>query len=365
MNTIIFDKKMNLKKILVVDDKPMNFEVIEALLLSESYQLSYANSGIKALNRVKRLQPDVILLDVMMPELDGIEVCKKLKSDPNYAHIPIVMVTALTEKKDLARCLQAGADDFISKPVNGVELRARVRSMLRIKTQYDTLKSTLKLREEMSAMIVHDLRNPLASILFAGEVLNRAELPKKYHRKVEQIRESGERLQSLIDEILILSKLESGSLNLNLNFIDLKLILEKVILDFEPIAIRKSIELKTEYLTGEYFLSLDINLFRRVLDNLLSNAIKFSPPSSQIVLALDYPEDESVQARIQVKDQGQGVDEQFRDSIFQKFEIGTEVPNVKQIGLGLAFCKMVVEAHQGKIFVENNQPKGAIFTIEI
>ncbi|ERT05432.1 his Kinase A domain protein [Lyngbya aestuarii BL J] len=356
---------MRSKKILVVDDKPSNFEVIEAFLLPENYQLNYANSGKKALNRIERLQPDVILLDVMMPELDGIAVCKQIKSDPNFCHIPIVMVTALNSKQDLARCLQAGADDFIGKPVNKEELRARVRSMLRIKQQYDTLNSTLKLREEMSAMIVHDLRSPIMNILLLGDLLTRANIPEKHYKKIEQILISGERLQDLIDDILVISKLEQGFFQMNLNSVDLTVIIQSAIRAFEVIARQKNIEFKTEYPNVERYLLLDINLFQRVIDNLLSNAIKFSPQPSLIIITLDYPEDPSVQAIIQVKDQGWGVDEKLRESIFEKFEIGTEMSQIKQIGLGLAFCKMIVEAHQGKIFVEDNQPKGAIFTIEI
>jgi CheY-like chemotaxis protein len=157
--------------ILVVDDEPSGFDVIEAHLFRERYDLSYASSGIKALNLIDSLEPDVILLDVMMPEMDGIEVCRHIKSDPQWQHIPIIMVTALTSKEDLARSLDAGADDFLTKPISGVELRARVRSMLRIKQQYDALEATLQLREDLSNMIVHDLRNPLTTILMSSSLL--------------------------------------------------------------------------------------------------------------------------------------------------------------------------------------------------
>lgn len=132
--------------ILVIDDEERVFDVIEGLLIREGYQLTYAPSGPAAIQQMDALQPDVILLDVMMPQMDGIEACRQIKANPNWKHIPIIIVTALTSKADLARSLEAGADDFISKPINSLELRARVRSMLRIKIQYDALAATLRLR---------------------------------------------------------------------------------------------------------------------------------------------------------------------------------------------------------------------------
>ncbi|MDF0557035.1 response regulator [Kamptonema sp. UHCC 0994] len=137
------DRKLNL---LVIDDEESIFEVIEALLYREGYNFTYLTSGKEALNRIDEIQPDVMLLDVMMPEIDGIETCQLIKSNHRWCHIPIIMVTALSSKEDLARSLEAGADDFLSKPINSIELRARVRSMLRIKLQYDALAATQRLR---------------------------------------------------------------------------------------------------------------------------------------------------------------------------------------------------------------------------
>ncbi|NEP11110.1 MAG: response regulator [Symploca sp. SIO2C1] len=132
--------------VLVIDDDDSIFEVIEGLLYRENYNLTYLASGKEALSQIDEIQPDVILLDLMMPEMDGIETCKQIKSNQRWSHIPIIMITALSSKEDLARSLDAGADDFVSKPINSIELRARVRSMLRIKLQYDALVATQRLR---------------------------------------------------------------------------------------------------------------------------------------------------------------------------------------------------------------------------
>jgi two-component system, sensor histidine kinase and response regulator len=151
--------------ILIVDDQPENFEVIEALLESMNYTLHYASSGQVAIDFLDKFDPDLILLDVMMPEIDGIEVCKQIKVNSRWQAVPIIMVTSLGSKEDLARCLSAGADDFIGKPVNGVELRARVHSMLRIKKQHDRIESLSKLQRNSISSLkssLHELNADLA-----------------------------------------------------------------------------------------------------------------------------------------------------------------------------------------------------------
>ena len=171
---------MKLPSLLVVDDEPDNFDVMEALLPASDYTLHYAASGQDAIAALDLLQPDLILLDVMMPGLDGIEVCRQMKALAKWQAVPIIMVTALNTKGDLARCLQTGADDFISKPVNAIELRARVHSMLRIKQQYDRIQdlsqlqqTTIKLlsdhlqalRGNLALNLPHELKTPLNGIL--------------------------------------------------------------------------------------------------------------------------------------------------------------------------------------------------------
>jgi two-component system, sensor histidine kinase and response regulator len=151
---------MSSYSILIVDDEPDNFDVIEALLPSESYKLHYANCGEDAISYLDKFNPDVILLDVMMPGINGFEVCRRIKLMSQWQAVPIIMVTALSSKEDLARCLAAGADDFVNKPVNGLELRARVNSMLRIKKQHDRIQSFSKLQRNN----IHSLANNLNEI---------------------------------------------------------------------------------------------------------------------------------------------------------------------------------------------------------
>ncbi|MBE9180411.1 hybrid sensor histidine kinase/response regulator [Oculatella sp. LEGE 06141] len=348
--------------ILVVDDEPNNFDVIETFLHNEGYELNYASSGQKAIDRLDTVQPDVILLDVMMPDLDGLEVCRRIKAQVRWQVVPIIVVTALTAKEDLARCLAAGADDFISKPINGMELRARTRSMLRIKQQYDDLQSLLQVREDMVHMIVHDLRNPLTSVLLSTEMLRLPGLSsEKQQKKVEQIAIAGSQLQSLIDSLLLLAKLESGKMTLNCTEIDLAQLCMAAVTDLEAIAAQKQLRLLAQLPDGGEPVTVDVPVFRRVLDNLLSNAIKFAPRKSQVLITTDYLE--SGEAIVRVTDSGPGVSEVLKQHIFERYEIGTLINGTSQIGLGLAFCKMAIEAHGGQITVEDNQPQGTVFSI--
>lgn len=171
---------MKRPSILVIDDEPNNFDVIETLLSNQDYLLHYANSGHDALAKLDSYTPDLILLDVMMPDMDGVEVCQRIKGIPRWQPIPIIMVTALTAKEDLARCLNSGADDFISKPINRLEMESRIHSMLRIKQQYDKLQAFTKLQRDTINMLgssleelrgslttafPHELRNPLNGVL--------------------------------------------------------------------------------------------------------------------------------------------------------------------------------------------------------
>ena len=351
---------MNSPSILVIDDEPDNFDVIEALLPDRAYELHYAASGQDAIDSLDLFQPDAILLDVMMPGIDGIEVCQRIKAMPQWQPVPIIMVTALTSKEDLARCLKSGADDFISKPVNGLELRARVHSMLRIKKQYDDLQALLKLREDLVQMVVQDLQNPISNILFGLDVLEILSFsPNEQRAKISQIRFSGHHLQLLIDDLLLIARKESGKLQLNRTKVSLSSLITSVSSGFRDVLDQKKVELVSQLPEPESSIYVDAAMFRRVLDNLLSNAIKSSPHESKVVLSADSLA--SGGFRIQIADLGEGVPDTLQQKIFEKYEVGALMQNVSQIGL--AFCKIVVEAHGGEISVGSNQPRGSVFEI--
>jgi signal transduction histidine kinase len=359
--------------VLVVDDEAMARDVIEGLLFIENYTLNFAANGAEALACLEKLSPDVILLDVMMPGMSGFEVCQRLKMDKRWQHIPVILVTALGSKEDMLRGFEAGANDFLTKPVSEAELRARVRSMIQLKQQYDQLEANLRLREDLAHMIVHDVRSPLTAILGYSELLLiKSNNAPEYLAEVKQIRTQASRLDSYLNDLLIQAKMEAGQPLLNRSLVELNELIQQVEQTYKIIAESKRVKLIAETPVKSQQVLLDVNLFRRMLDNLVSNALKFAPAGSTVTLKLEYLENGDIlpsqasRLRIQVLDQGPGIAPEHRQRIFDKFEIVTlKRSGTPQIGLGLAFCKMVAEAHGGRIFVEANQPVGSIFTVEL
>lgn len=360
-------------RILVVDDEPSARYTLETLLFREGYDLTFAVSGYDALVRLGQLMPDVILLDVMMPGIDGFEVCRRIKADKRWQHIPVILVTALDTKDDIIRGLDAGADEFLSKPVNGPELRARVRSMLRIKKQFDELEATVHLREGLSHMIVHDMRSPLAVILMNACIVKAIVTEPEYSERLDTIERETRRLDSFLNDMLMQAKMQENRLILNRSPVDVVQMVQMVREAYDAVARSAGICLVTELPQRKCQpMSLDASLFRRVLDNLLSNALKFSPPGSTVTIRVGYSEIEiegrpsRPQMRIQVLDEGPGIAQEHRDRIFDRFEIvSLKEKGVPQVGLGLALCKLAVEAHGGRVFVGANEPQGSVFTVEI
>lgn len=354
--------------VLIVDDEPVARNTLRGMLLSEGYQLSFAVNGREALAQLAQEPPDVILLDVMMPEMDGFEVCRLIKADPRWQHIPIVMVTALDSKEDLASGLNAGADEFVSKPVTTLELQARVRSMLRIKKQYDDLIMLLQLREDLANMIVHDMRSPLTVILGYSESMQRRILQKFPEEVVplQKIFRQAQRLQGFAQDMLLLTKMERGQVILQRTLVDVNQLIQVAQPDYQMLAESRGLRLQAVLpADSSRRVELDTVLFQRVLDNLLSNAFKYAPTDSVVVLQVEYLLSDP-QLRLKIIDQGPGIPPEDRERIFEKYEIVVlKHKQVPQVGLGLAFCKMVVEAHGGRIYVEANKPAGSVFVVEI
>ncbi len=363
---MVNDTLMNKKpQILIVDDEPYARQTIEMLLMKESYELFLVEDAHAALAQLDDEIPDVILSDVMMPNMDGFELCQRIKRNPKWSHVPIILVTALDSKQDLARGLEAGADDFLHKPINGLELRARVRSMLRIKLRHDDLQAALQMRQDLANMIVHDIRSPLSTILIYCDLLEAdlgGDIPT-----LETIRSEANRLSSFLTDMLMMAKMEHGRLLLNQSSVDINQLATAARDSYEPMAQLKEIDLKLDLPQESNKMSLDANLWRRVLDNLLSNAVKFSPTGGNVTLKVRYGSNGSTpHLNLQVLDEGPGIAKEHYETIFDKFKIvASGRRDVKQVGLGLAFCKMVVEAHNGRISVDANKPRGSIFTVEL
>lgn len=360
--------------LLIVDDDASARDTLEALLSAEDYRLVFATNGEEAIARLAdNIAPDAILLDVMMPGMDGFEVCRCIKRKKRWQRIPIVLVTALDQTEHVVQGLEAGADEFLSKPVNGAELRARVRTVVRLKKQFDELEAAMELREKMASMVVHDMRGPLMVIAIQCGLLRLGQtMTPEDERGVRSIQTQAERLNAFTNDMLVMSKLSCGKMNLNRSPVDLAALCREAVDSQRMIANTRKINLVLDLpAQGIPPLSLDAKLFQRVLENLLANSIKYSPAGGKVSLRGEFPGSTAgatgaERCRILVTDEGRGIPEEHRHRLFEQFAtIELKEKDVAQTGLGLHFCKLVVEAHGGRIHMEPNRPQGSIFVIEL
>lgn len=357
--------------ILVVDDELSAWDVVKGFLAPEGYNLLFAANAAETLSMLQAVAPDVILLDIMLPDVDGFDLCRQIKADARWQHIPIILVTALDGKKNLETGYEVGADDFLHKPINDYELRVRVRSMLRIKQQYDGLQNTIQLREDLSNMIVHDMRNPLTAMISGGTLLKlKRNLLAEDEQTVDMMLREARALNSFLNDMLMVAKREqTGKMSADLQAIPLQSLVNAIEITHRFSAEAQGVELKLEVSDSEAEIYADPNLLPRIIDNLISNAIKFSPENTAVIVQMEtfMPDDGGrLRLRIRVTDEGPGVPEDAKARIFDKFEIVTmRERKVSQMGLGLVFCRLAVEAHQGRIWVEDNHPHGSIFTVEL
>lgn len=355
--------------IAIVDDHQEVRETFVDSLLKEGYEFLLFSNGKEILTYQSDPMPDVILLDVMMPDINGFTVCKQLKAREKWRHIPIILITALNTREYMVRGLEAGAEEYLFKPVNILELRARVRSMLRVKQQYDELQDTLMMREKLANMVVHDMRQPISVALMRGFTMQYTDqLQESDQLNLQIILTQLRRLNSFANDILMAAKMHKGKFILQLNEVDLKQLILDASPEYQFQAKAVNIKLSLQLPDQNHKLMLDKNLILRILDNLLTNALKFSPIDSQIQIRLIYPEDNqsSWRARLEVIDEGPGVPLEYENFIFDEFKIiKMREEKGPQIGLGLAYCKLAVEAHQGKIYVKPNKPKGSIFVVDL
>ncbi len=376
---------MKEETILIVDDEEKNIKLIKGILKSEQYQVFGALSGEEALTMLPDICPDLILLDIMMPGMDGFEVCRRLKKDEKTKMIPIVMVTALDEKEHSVQAMNVGADDFLTKPVDHTELHVRIKSLLRIKAYHDTLLESYReiaekneklqelerIKEELTHMIIHDLRTPLMVIsanleLFQMDGENLSE--KQLHKIEVSVRNCAE-INQLIQSLLDTHKMEEGKLNPEKETVDPAALADEVVEQFSTQAEAKQMSLSFTKPNDIPSTRLDSNLIKRVLTNLLTNAIRHTPKGGTIEVAMDLVEPEKENICLRVRDNGNGLAPQYHQKIFNKFEqVSLKQSGVISgaSGLGLAFCKMAVEAHGGTIWVESEgEGKGATFNFTL
>ncbi|HEY8966718.1 MAG TPA: hybrid sensor histidine kinase/response regulator [Candidatus Methylacidiphilales bacterium] len=358
-------------RLYVVDDDPFCFDMISTLLRGEGYELRYLDDSAAAFDAIREGRPHVVLSDLMMPKVSGLELCRRIKEDPATRDIPVILLTSLDDEAYLTRCLDAGADDFLDKGISAPVLRARIRSMLRIRAHYDLLREAMRLREDFANIVIHDIGNPLSTILIEADDLLASSPRDDQAASLATIRSNAKRLREMTTDMLLLAKIDHGKLHLDLAAHDLCALVAEAVEHARPLARRRKLALRVEHEDGAVLpCSCDRGLVLRVLDNILSNAIKFSPPQGTIAVRLRALEGPGAprgrRLRIEIEDEGPGIPEALREKVFEKFEIGQVKRDVPQIGLGLAFSRMAVEAHGGTITASTGRNgQGALMTIDL
>ena len=359
--------------VLVVDDDPRNRKLLEEYLIGAGYDVRLAQDGRSALAMAAERPPDLVLLDVMMPDLSGLDVCRQIKADPRTRLCQVVLVTALDGTPHKVEGLDTGADDYIAKPVRREEFMAKVRSLLRARrllAELEDARETLAsrnakleeleaLKETLSQTLVHDLKNPLAAVLGNLELMERRADEAILHL-VRRSKAAAWRMHQMILNLLDIGQLEEGKLLLHPESIDAGSLAKKACQEMEGAATQRGIRFAVDAGENAAVLRGDGAVLRRVVDNLLSNAIEHSPQGGVVTIAVT-PCDEGIE--VAVGDQGPGVPAEFRERIFEKFqrlENRKSIPGANR-GLGLTFCRLAVEAHGGTIWVDDAPGGGALF----
>ncbi|MGD9175550.1 MAG: response regulator [Desulfobacterales bacterium] len=375
---------MNTPTILIVDDEEVNVRLIKGILAVENYNLISALSGSEALSMLAPNRPDLILLDVMMPEMDGFETCRKIKQNKNTKIIPVLMVTALSEKEHRLKALDCGADDFLSKPVDKMELKIRVKSLLRIKEYHDELieryeeieKKNVQLQEleefkdGLLHMIVHDLKNPLFAISGNIELLllDKKNFSETQNSAAENCLASCQNLNEMVQQLLDINKLENKKLQLKKEMTDLVLLIDDTLNLHLKRAEDKQISINFVNANGISTIPIDSSLIRRVISNLVDNGIRHTPKGGRVEVASELEKNKN-NLCVSVRDTGTGLDPAYHQKIFNKFEqvnLKNQGVSIGTAGLGLAFCKLAVEAHGGEIWVESEgEGQGSTFRFTI
>ncbi|MFH2133225.1 MAG: hybrid sensor histidine kinase/response regulator, partial [bacterium] len=347
--------KQDKELVLIVDDEPRNLQILGSFLKQHGYGIAVAQNGSQAIDFVKNTAPHIILLDVMMPEMDGFEVCRRIKTMDPVREIPILFITALTDTESMLKGFKAGGADYINKPITQEEVLARVRVHLdnrqlvkQLSDANEDLQRLDQLKNKFLGMAAHDLRNPLGSIMGFTEMVidgDFGEVSEEQASVLQRVHAASKRMLNLVNDLLDVSVIESGKLTLKLTQNSLKRLIEEQIALMDLEAGKKGISLIATYETDDES-EFDAERMIQVVNNLISNAIKFSDKESQINIGLRQEHEQMV---IEVQDSGPGISEEDQQKLFGEFQRLSSKPTAgeKGTGLGLAISKKIVEAHRG------------------
>ncbi len=339
--------------VLVVDDQIQNIQVVGTVLTREGYEVIPATSGAQALQRIAARLPDLVLMDVVMPEMDGFAVCKRLREHPDTAGLPVIFVSAANDAETVVKGLEAGGVDYITKPFNKAELLARVRTQVDLQRARETTSRMLRERENIVSMVAHDLKNPLGAIRFSAQTL--MELPPEKFNTASDLTShivtTCDQMLKFIDRFLNVRAQEAESERMTTVHITLAQ-LQEMLGAWYPTAKRKNTTLSLRLPDAPLQGSGDLFTVRQIVDNLMSNAVKFSPLGSQITARV-HPQGKGL--CIDIEDEGPGFSNSDLARIFQDYTRLSARPTggESSTGLGLAIAKRGADRMGAELTIDN------------
>jgi signal transduction histidine kinase len=356
--------------VLVVEDTIESLRLLSDLLDEQGYEVRAVTNGRQALQAVEHDPPDLILLDINMPELDGYEVCRRLRASERSKDVPVIFITALTDTAEMVRAFDTGGVDYVTKPFQVEEVLARVKTHLALRRaqteladSYTRLRATEQLRDDLVHMVIHDLRSPMTALLMELRFVKRsaAALSEDNREALQSALEAAEAINRMTNDVLDVSRLEACKMPVERAVWDLIQMARDVRSVLGTIDPKRPIDIES---AGAVELTCDGALVRRVMENLVSNGIRYTPAGSRLRISIASA---GGRVRVAVHDQGPGVPPEAREKIFEKF--GTVAARQKStyhsVGLGLAFCKLAIEAQGGTIGVDPGVPAGSTFWFEL
>ncbi|MDB9452884.1 hybrid sensor histidine kinase/response regulator [Dolichospermum circinale CS-541/06] len=385
--------------ILVVDDNPTNLEILDHALTQEGYKVRIEAEGLNVIKQARLSIPDLILLDIMLPDLNGFEVCKQLKADPLTEGIPVIFMTALADPVDKVKGLNLGAVDYITKPFQKEELLARVRGHVQLRQLNKTLelqnqqlielknelenrvaertaelsqalekeKELNQLKSRFITMASHEFRTPLAIISSSSGILQNfsdrlSEKRKQEH--LETIQNTIKHIIQVLDDVLMINQAEAEKIELKLEPLDIikfcRHLKEEIEASFRSHEIDFYIDLGDEIFNNYQLVLIDKKLLRQIITNLLTNAIKYSPDHNLVNFSLSR---EDHQLIFKISDYGIGIPATDQVHLFEYFQRGSNVGTLPGTGLGLSIVKKCVDLHEGEITFHSELGKGTVFTV--
>ena len=350
--------------ILIVDDTPANLSVLAECLAGAGFSLLVAEDGEDALALTERCAPDLILLDVMMPGIDGFTTCRRLKERAATAKVPVIFMTALTDTAEKLKAFDAGAVDYITKPIQHEEALARINTHLTIRRLQRQLEEQLALKERFMRIAGHDLRNPLCLILMSGELARRkGGASPELAEYLESIHSSARQMRGIIDTFLNLRRpgMESAA---GAARCDINLLAAAVVAQHEPAAEQKQITLALELAETLAPGKCDAGHGYQALANYVSNALKFSPRGGRVIVRT---REAGLRLRVEVADQGPGIPLAEREQLFTEYARLSPRPTAgeESNGVGLSIVKQLVESQGGRVGADFPESGGSVFWLEL